>query len=61
MTFEDSDVPILWAAMIAMVKDNHAPQDNLSEKQWRRAADLYSDLYAKLHLMMDQNILDSYK
>lgn len=31
------DTEILWAAMTAMVKDIHAPQDQLTKAQWERA------------------------
>jgi hypothetical protein len=40
----DTDLPIIWAALWAMVEDNHAPQDGLSEDQWVRAEWLLAKL-----------------
>ena len=47
---EPRDVEILWAAMTAMVKDVHAPQDQLTKAQWSRA----SALLARLDLEMNR-------
>lgn len=35
---------VLWAAMTAMVKDVHAPQDRLSPSEWEMAAKILQTL-----------------
>lgn len=35
---------VLWAAMIAMVRDIHAPMDQLSEENWELAEQLLKEI-----------------
>lgn len=39
-------VKVLWASMCSMVKDVHAPQDNLSKNEWEMAERLFIQLDA---------------
>lgn len=38
------DIYVLWAAMWAMVKDVHSPQDNLTDDLWDRAERMLKEL-----------------
>jgi hypothetical protein len=42
---EETDIPIIFAALAAMTEDVHAPQDLLTEEQWERA----NELFVKFH------------
>lgn len=37
---DPTDLHVLWAALIAMTDENHAPQDTMTEEQWARAGEL---------------------
>jgi len=41
---EDTDIPIYFAALAAMVADVHAPQDLLTQEQWERAEVLFNEM-----------------
>jgi hypothetical protein len=47
----EADLPVVWAALWAMVGDNHAPQDGLSGDQWERAERLLAELDARMNAM----------
>jgi len=47
---ETKDTEILWAAMTAMVKDIHAPQDQMTKAQWKRADALMARLDREMEL-----------
>jgi len=40
---------VLWAAMAAMVKDVHAPQDNLTAEEWQVAGRLLATLNEEMN------------
>jgi hypothetical protein len=54
----DTDLPVIWAALWAMVEDNHAPQDGLSGDQWERAERLLAELDARMNAMAEGSTAD---
>lgn len=44
-----------WAALVAYVEDVHAPQDNLTERQWQAAERLFQ--YAHPNPSVEDDIL----
>jgi len=44
ITLSRDEVHVLWAAMQAMVDDNHAPQDTLTKEQWDLALRLLASV-----------------
>lgn len=41
MELSKQEVYVLFAALCAMVEDNHSPQDMMTEEQWDTAEQLY--------------------
>jgi len=46
---DGANLKVLWAAMYAMVKDVHAPQDRLSGAEWQTAERLFESLDAAIN------------
>lgn len=45
---QDEEVAV-FAALCAMVEDVHAPQDQMSDDQWKSARDLFHRIEARLN------------
>ena len=43
---------VVWAALLAMVLDNHCAQDGMNETQWAAAEALYERINAKMNAKM---------
>jgi len=44
LELDEDQLRVVWSAMMAMVEDNHAPQDTMSEEQWTKARALCKKL-----------------
>jgi len=42
LSLSGNELSAVWAALVAMVEDNHSPQDCLTAAQWEAAAGLLS-------------------
>ena len=45
--FDDDELRVFWAALRAMVRDDHAAQDTMTEAQWDVAEGWYLGLTAE--------------
>lgn len=52
LPWDDDEVSIVLAAMIAMTRDIHALQDNLTPEQWERAEAMTAALEAEANERM---------
>jgi hypothetical protein len=44
LTLSYQELFVIWAALLAMVQDNHSAQDGMSGDQWDDAETLYEQL-----------------
>lgn len=48
LTLTKDELVAVWAALVALVEDIHAPQDQLSEQEWSSAEDLLARVTSML-------------